>query len=112
MIHILTGKTPHRLFEREDTYSLKGICLLMIIIHHIYKIWVSDYNYEVNQIINYWGDLGSGVFFLLSGYGLFCSLSNTKDFAKYALKCLKKLFAPYCVVWGLFIFFSFFHRRL
>lgn len=34
--------------DKIDTYSLRGICMLMIIVHHVYKVFVSDYGYPSN----------------------------------------------------------------
>ena len=80
----------------NDTYALRGVCMLMIIIHHIYKVFYSDFGYPMNQIYSMWGDLGTAVFFFLSGYGLYCSLSKQGCVSwAYVKKCFTKLLLPF-----------------
>lgn len=69
------------IFEKESTYSLRGICMLMIIASHIpYTM----NNFTTSIILHYllfdhWGAFGTALFFLLSGYGMFLSLERTKE---------------------------------
>lgn len=69
------------LFDKENMYNLRGICMMMIIVHHI--IWMQMVNNGFDPVpqltyiyLNPWGYLGTGVFFLLSGYGMFFSLQR------------------------------------
>lgn len=86
-----------RLFDIYDTYSLRGICMLMIIFHHIYQVFVEDYNYTHSIVSENFGELGTGVFFLLSGYGLWSSLGKRENTKGYLKSSLIKLVKPYVV---------------
>lgn len=86
------------LMEKQDTYALRGICMIMIMVHHVYKYLVADYCFSSNMIDRFWGDLGTGVFFFVSGYGLYCSLSKNCEFPQTMIKNLRKLFIPFIIV--------------
>lgn len=79
----------------QDTYSLRGLCMLMIIIHHVFKV---DPNCPIN--IMRWGYLGVAVFFFLSGWGLYCSMQKNIDWT-YFKRNIKKLVIPYVIAWAL-----------
>lgn len=91
--------------EKNDTYSLRGMCMLMIMIHHIYKCLVVDFNFPSNMIDCFWGDLGTGVFFFISGYGLYYSLKRECVMPKTLLKNLNKLLVPFFVISALALMF-------
>ena len=61
------------LFQKESTYSLRGLCMILIVLHHIYQYTASRYgvSYPLPLVIilQSLGYLSTGVFFLLSGYG-------------------------------------------
>ena len=90
----------HELFNKSDTYSLRGICMILIIIHHIYHyianyygyVWENSlFSYCVNSV-GYWS---TAFFFLLSGYGINCSLtSKVLDFS-YVKTHFLNLLLPY-----------------
>lgn len=94
---ILPPPPPRRLMEKNDTYSLRGVCMLMIMIHHVYKCLVVDFNFPSNMIDLFWGDLGTGVFFFISGYGLYYSLTKQCAMPKTLFKNLKKLLIPFFI---------------
>lgn len=95
------------LLDYEDTYNLRGIVMLMIIVGHsflrypvgddayYFPAWLSRLHMEL------WGSLGVSVFLFLSGYGLFLSLSKragTID-KKYLLSKVSRLFEPLVIYW-------------
>ena len=70
-----------------DTYSLRGICMLMIIIHHVFKLYP-----DCPDSIMRWGYLGVAVFFVISGWGMYCSMERQEDLTwGYFAKQMKKL---------------------
>lgn len=85
------------IMDIQDTYTLRGICMLMIIIHHVLKYaeWAPI------PIRGIWGDMGTAVFFFISGWGLYCSMEKREkvDFS-YLWQNLKKLLVPFFIVWG------------
>lgn len=91
------------LFEKEDTYSLRGLCMLMIIVHHLYQWTASRYGVHyplpASIVLQTMGNLGSAVFFLLSGYGLSFSLWKKEITAKDSLRRLSKLYLPFVYFW-------------
>lgn len=79
----------------QDTYSLRGICMLMIIIHHVFK----QYSNCPDSIMR-WGYLGVAVFFVISGWGMYCSMERQEDLTwGYFAKQMKKLLIPYVIIW-------------
>lgn len=96
----LPQRSANLYFNKEDAYSLRGIAMLMIVIHHIWMdIVLSDG--EINEVLTSyvfipWGYLGTGVFFLLSGYGMFFSLTSQRKLKFQYLKVrLWKLIKPF-----------------
>lgn len=57
--------------ERSRTYNLRGICMLMIMFHHI-----NNKLGHVFSFMNGWGYIATGIFLFLSGFGLFVSLKK------------------------------------
>ena len=85
------------IFDPQDTYTLRGICMIMIMIHHVFKL----YSGCPDSIIR-WGYLGVAVFFLISGWGMYCSMFKNNDVTwKYFWKQMKKLLVPYVFIWPL-----------
>lgn len=79
----------------QDTYTLRGLCMLMIIVHHVIKLMPN-----CPMTIWRWGDLGTAVFFFISGWGLYCSMEKRVkiDWSYFGLN-IKKLIVPFLVVW-------------
>ena len=68
--------------EKSSSYEAKGICMLLIIFHHIYVQFVTNWNCSIpiiDRILGSGGYLGTGLFFFLSGYGLYHSLSRQQN---------------------------------
>lgn len=98
----------NKLLDKADTYPLRGICMLMIIFHHAFNRYA---NIEfaslgdgllVNPLYSIWnwGFLATGVFFFLSGFGLYYSLSRNAPLQfDYLYNHLKKLFKPFIFLW-------------
>ena len=91
------------LFEREDTYSLRGLCMLAIIAHHLCQWTSTRYGvfvpFPLSQILHDAGYLGSALFFLLSGYGLSLSLWKKKLTFSDVIRRLSKLYLPFVYFW-------------
>lgn len=82
------GKHLHGLLEKDDSYALRGVCMIMIIVHHTY---LSAIDMPACQTDNWlscldigwsWGYDGTGVFFFLSGFGMFFSLLRNRPVSK------------------------------
>ena len=69
-----------QLFEKNDTEQLKGLSILLIVIHHIYQYLSAKYGLNpstpVALVLQNLGWIGSSTFFLLSGYGMECSINK------------------------------------
>ena len=95
------------LLDYDDTYSLKGIAMLMIIIGHaingyprtatgyFYPGWLDCLHMEL------WAAMGVSIFFFLSGYGMFLALDRRQGSIdmKYVISKVKRLFVPLLVYW-------------
>ncbi len=93
--------------DYDDTYSLKGIAMLMIIIGHafngypgtdtgyFYPAWLDCLHMEL------WAAMGVSIFFFMSGYGMFLALDKRQGSIdlKYVISKVRKLFVPLLVYW-------------
>ena len=76
--------------DYDDTYSLKGIAMLMIIIGHafngypgtdtgyFYPAWLDCLHMEL------WAAMGVSIFFFLSGYGMFLALHFSLSYLEWS----------------------------
>ena len=68
------------LFMREDCYTLRGLCMTFIVLHHVFQYTAMQYAVHYPMLIailmQSLGYLCTAVFFLLSGYGVHCSLAR------------------------------------
>ena len=100
------GKHLHGLLEKDDSYALRGVCMIMIIVHHTY---LSAIDMPACQTDNWlscldigwsWGYDGTGVFLFLSGFGMFFSLLRNRPVSKaYVRTKAAKMFIPYLWLW-------------
>lgn len=94
----------------QDTYTLRGICMLMIIVHHVLR----NAPFAPWSVGALWGDLGTAVFFFISGWGLYCSMEKRVkiDWSYFGLN-IKKLIVPFLVVWLVTeVIYQFIHPEL
>lgn len=92
-----------KLFDRRDTYSLRGLCMIFIILHHIYQYTASRYGisypWPLAIMLQDAGYLMTGVFFLLSGYGMFQSMAKRVTLSwDYVITHLWKLLQPFLFI--------------
>lgn len=86
------------MMDPQDTYVLRGICMLMIIVHHVLKFAP----YAPISVRGLWGDMGTAVFFFISGWGLYCSMEKREKVDwSYLWQNMKKLLVPFYIVWVL-----------
>lgn len=90
----------------SDTYCLRGIAMLMIIVGHTFNGYPANspgYYFPswMNCLhIGLWGGMGVGMFLFLSGYGLFYTLSRRATIDKrYVLSKIRRLFEPFIIYW-------------
>lgn len=89
----------NELLTKDNTTYLKGISMSMIVIHHIYQYLVSVYGlprmwwYDIP--LQNLGYLATGVFFFLSGYGIFVSARRYASTSiSHGLKRCLRLYKP------------------
>lgn len=89
LVLLLTGikndntSINYNVFEKKNTYSLRGAAICAIVIHHIGQ-HISHAPLHLQSITNLFGFLAVGIFFFLSGYGNFLSLKKKQ---KASLAC-------------------------
>lgn len=104
--------TIETLFEKNRTYYLRGLAMVLIIIHHLSQMIMSFYVLLVPGFIAYplqiAGYLFSALFFMISGYGLFLSIEKNKPLSrKYIVMHLSKLLFPLLFALIVAVVFSF-----
>lgn len=97
-----------QLFDKKDTYALRGVAMLMIVFHHIWTTILHTDGDVAPFLSEYifvpWGYYGTCLFFFLSGYGLFLSMNHaTKLNPSYLGKRIKNLIEPFLFCFILFI---------
>lgn len=84
---------------------MRGIAILTIIVYHCYAITgvsLTDFMY-INKIIGYGGELGVTLFFILSGFGISCSIisreksGNPYTWKAFMMKRFKRILPQYYV---------------
>lgn len=82
-------------FDKDRTYALRGICMLMIMACHIPLVLGTNSTFFSRYLIG-WGYIATGVFFFLSGFGLYMSLTSKKTLPiSWLMVKLKKLIFPF-----------------
>ena len=81
------------ILDPQDTYTLRGICMIMIMVHHLMKYHIGT-SYTMH-----WGDIGIGAFFFISGFGLYSSMSRKYVDMQYFWQNIKKMLIPFFVCW-------------
>ena len=79
------------LFSKNSMYVLRGVSMLLIILHHINHH--ADIAFGIallGRLLDELGYLSTGVFFLLSGYGLTVSINKNQPIT--LSYCTKRLF--------------------
>lgn len=98
----------HNLLEKNDTYALRGVCMIMIIVHHTYLSAIDLPQCHTDSWLRFldigwsWGYDGTGVFLFLSGFGMFFSLLRNRPICKtYIRNKVVKLFIPFLWLWAI-----------
>lgn len=90
--------------SRENTLSIRGICALVVVMHHILldigRVGKPNYfdnlQLTASTVVTY---LAVAIFFFYSGYGLMYSLQNKNNYLCGFIKHrLSKIFVPYALV--------------
>ena len=79
-----------KIMTKDDTNFMRAIAIIGIILHHIYN----NLSITVLKPFKYMGFLLVGVFFLLSGYGLYTSLLNKKNYIKSSRPTHGNIYSP------------------
>lgn len=93
--------------DKSNTYEVRGLCMLLILFHHIYvQLLGMDVNVPyVWMFLAPGGYLGTGLFFFMSGYGLYYSMSSRKELPySYLWKRLYKMYSVYVIAFVLAVF--------
>lgn len=85
-------------FGKQDSYFLRSIAIMMVITAHY-----SNYIYKLNEnrvwnLFNKLGRYGVALFFLVSGYGLVCSIKEKNLDYHFLLRRIKCLYFPFIVM--------------
>lgn len=109
-IYKINKRSDSDLYLNVDvTTSLKGLSIIIIIIHHI--IQKNTDFILLFPFLNF-GCIGVSMFFLLSGYGLTVSYKNKKTYMnRFLIKKFFKLYSPFLVIYILFLAISILNRN-
>ena len=105
----------------KDTNILKGIALLLLLLHHLFFIQNGLYDdihlYENHFLVNELGKFGKlcvAIFVFLSGYGLTIQTNKNHEFElrEFYKRRFTKLYLNYWLIWIIFVPIGilFFHR--
>lgn len=96
---------------------IRGIAILWIIIYHVYAIAASygwgpkHYVRGVQELVMYGGEIGVTLFFIMSGYGIYCSLHRSHEkgdfrYGGFLKKRCARILPEYYVSLGIMLLFS------
>ncbi len=92
----------------QTTASLKGICAIVVLIHHLYQ---NNYQYVPNVLgglLQYMGVFAVTVFFFLSGYGvMYCYRNKEQYLHKFPIKKILPFYALILFLNGFYFIVSF-----
>lgn len=93
-------------FNLSNTLPLRGILILMVIIHHIFHEFPI---YIIQRETNYWGPFAVEGFFFMSGYGLMMSYQQKGEIylKNFLSKKLYKLIIPIIIITFIFLCFKY-----
>ncbi len=109
---VLTLSTAKPMLSKDDTTALKGLALLMLLIHHLFYIQNGRFDdiaiYGNISLVNMTGQICKvcvALFVFLSGYGLAATYpAHCKiKFIEFFKKRFKKLYINYWLIWILFV---------
>ena len=97
------------LFDKDRTYALRGISMIMIVIHHIFAEYTRNGHSDMPKflyVINTWGYIGTGIFFLISGFAIYCTLNKlSSNYFLESWKRLRKLLLTFLFAIALYVLF-------
>lgn len=101
------------MFPKLVTYTLRGVCMLLIIICHTvtHEHRISPPFFLKYLCVEKWGMWASALFLLLSGYGLYISLNSKEINFTYIIRILRKLIVPFVFIWICYLLFFFFFDK-
>lgn len=101
-IHKIRKKEETILLNKNDTFVLRGVAALCVMIAH-YITWFSgnhmneSYQYA-SLVLEQLGGIGVLIFFFVSGYGNYESYINKTPSIRYLKKRLLKVYVPYLII--------------
>lgn len=103
---------PNKLIlSKKDSSVLKGLALILLLLHHLFYIQNGRYDdiqlYKGIYLVNMIGQISKicvAIFVLLSGYGLAATYNkNSFKLSGFFLRRFGKLFVNYWLIWLLFV---------
>lgn len=94
-IEVAEQKTAY--LSIEQSYQLRGLAMIMIILSHLSQHLSLFYNIDIPLLIQ-GGSLGNSIFFFVSGYGMYMSMTRQKVLnVRYLWLHLIKIIVPFVV---------------
>ena len=85
-------------FSVEQSYQLRGIAMIMIILSHLSQHLSIEYNIRIPLLIQ-GGSIGNSVFLFISGYGMYMSMVRQQSLkVRYLWQHIIKIIVPFIVV--------------
>lgn len=94
----------HSFMTVESTSALRGLAIIMIVFSHICQ-YEPDFNeiilggHLTTIMVFSWGAVGVAIFFILSGYGCFLSISKNENNASWTLKHIAKMLCHFVIAY-------------
>lgn len=89
--------------SKETTGCLKGIFAVVVLIHHLYQYSGIHINDIVDMLVQSMGYLAVGMFFFISGYGMFISVQKRDYLNRFWKKRFVPLYLFYVILIGLYL---------
>ena len=96
----------NKYMSKEYTNCLKGICAIVVVIHHLYQYTNFCAGTYFGEILQFSGSLAVAMFFFLSGYGLMASSAKEKYLKHFFVNKFLPLYCFYVVLIVLYSFWT------
>ncbi len=91
------------MISKEQTIELKGVSVILLLIHHYFYVYRGYGNIIMDYIVDY-SKICVTLFVVLSGYGLYKTYKNQNfGYFKFTFNRIKKIIIPFQIVFILFV---------
>lgn len=101
--------TAKEWLSKERTDAIRGVAILLVVLHHVTTIVVNDLPYTMPFVQMGFGSVS--LFFLMSGYAHMASYGSKELDYKFLWKKFKRMLVPYFLIWIIYFVTCFIRNK-